>query len=187
MNTEMGSLARINKTLEKFMPLLTPISVVCGVLLAERIIDLKVLVPWVFAIITFVGSLNTSFKDFRHVIERPLPLITILLLLHAVMPTVAWAVGHLFYAGDIHTITGLVMAFIIPTGIMSFLWVSINKGSAPLTLAVIVVSTVLSPIVVPVGIQLFIGSQIQFEAWSMMSGLLWMVVLPSLLGMLMNQ
>lgn len=169
------------------MPLLTPASVLIGVLLAERMAWMVFLVPWIFALMTFGGSLSTNFSDLRYVMTRPLPLIVCFGVLHLLLPLIAWSTGQLLYPGDIHTITGLVLAFVIPTGIMSFLWVSINRGNIPLTLALIVLDTVLSPLVVPYSIQFWVGAQIEFDSWEMMKGLLYMIVIPSLLGMAGNQ
>ena len=46
-------LKTINKQMDKAMPLITPISVVIGVLLAEHLTDYTFLVPWILAFITF--------------------------------------------------------------------------------------------------------------------------------------
>ena len=180
-------LAKINKVLEKWMPAIAPASLLLGIALSEQLQPYKDVVPWIFAFMTFAGSLGTNFADLKRVILHPLPLLVCMLLLHVWMPLVAFGTGHLLFPDDVHTITGLTLAFIIPTGIISFMWVSIYRGNIALTLSIILLDTFLSPFVVPYTMEVLFGSMIHIDTWGMMSGLIYMVVLPSLLGMALNQ
>jgi predicted Na+-dependent transporter len=96
-------------------------------------------------------------------------------------------VGHIAFSGDIFTITGLVLGMVIPTGVTSFMWVAIYKGNIPLVLSIILIDTLLSPIIVPFSLSLFIGGKIEMDFFNIMKGLLGMVVIPSLIGMYLNQ
>lgn len=180
-------LQNINKILEKWMPFITPISVVVGVLMAERLVPYTFIVPWIFALMTFVGSLSLNFNDLKRVIMHPVPILICILVLHLVMPTIAWVIGNLLFSGDAYTITGLVLAFTIPTGIISFMWVSIYQGNIAMTLSIILISTLVSPFVVPQILSLFVGAEVHIDVWGMMSGLLLMLGLPSIIGLIWNQ
>ncbi|MNI26066.1 Sodium Bile acid symporter family protein [compost metagenome] len=103
------------------------------------------------------------------------------------MPLIAMGLGHLTFSGDSFTITGLILAAAIPTGITSFVWVAIYRGNTALTLAIILLDTVLSPFVVPYTLSVLIGAKVQMDTTAMMQGLFYMIVLPSLVGMLLNQ
>ncbi|MFB5267447.1 bile acid:sodium symporter family protein [Paenibacillus enshidis] len=177
---------RINTVMEKWTPLIAPSSLVLGILLAHWLSPYTGLVPWIFAFMTFSGSLGSSFDDLKRVLARPLPLLVSLLLLHVWMPLVGWAAGSLFFPADIYTITGILLAFTIPTGIISFMWVSMFKGNIAVTLSLILIDTFLSPFIVPYTLKIVVGADVQIDTFGMMAGLLWMVVLPSLLGMLLN-
>lgn len=179
--------SKYNRILERWMPLLTPTSVAAGVLLAHWFDGWTFLVPWIFAIMTFSGSLGTNFHDLKKVLLHPLPLIVCMLLLHVLMPLIAFGTSSFIFRGDMLTITGFVLAFIIPTGIISLMWVTINKGNTALTLSIILIDTLLSPLIVPLGMKWFIGAEVQMDTFGMMRGLLWMVVIPSIIGMLLNQ
>lgn len=183
----MNQLSRLNKALEKIMPILTPISVAIGVLSGSHLHPLAFLTPWIFAFMTFAGSLGSGFGEFARVLARPLPLLVNLLILHALMPFVAWGAGLLFYPDDIPILTGLLLAAVIPTGISSFLWSSIYMGNIALTLSIILLDTMLSPFVVPFGMALLLGAKVEMDATAMMQGMFFMIVLPSLLGMGLNQ
>ncbi|WP_453989676.1 bile acid:sodium symporter family protein [Bacillus nitroreducens] len=179
-------LQKLNKKLEKLMPLITPTSVVIGVLLTAYLAPFSYLVPWIFAFITFSGALSSSFTSLKRAITHPFPILLALFTLHLIMPAWAWIVGHLTFPGDSFTITGLILAVVIPTGISSFIWVAMKHGNIALTLSIILIDTLISPFVVPYSLTLFVGSNIEMDISSMMQGLFFMVVLPSVLGMLVN-
>jgi predicted Na+-dependent transporter len=180
-------LKTINEQMDKIMPLITPISVVIGVLLAEHLMDYTFLVPWIFAFITFSGSLGSNFKSLKQAVTHPFPVFIVLIILHMLMPVWAFGLGHLVFHGDAFTITGLVLAVVIPTGVTSMIWVSIYNGNAILALTIILIDTLLSPFIVPYSVSLFGGGSIEMDLGSMVKGLIGMVVLPSMLAMFLNQ
>ncbi|WP_051317167.1 bile acid:sodium symporter family protein [Ectobacillus panaciterrae] len=176
----------LNQRLTKIMPIITPVSVVIGVLLSKWLGSYAFLVPWIFGFMTFAGSLRSNFKDLKTVLIKPLPLIVSMLILHVAMPFLAWGMGHLVFHNDIFTVTGLVLAMVIPTGVSSVIWVSVYRGNIPLTLAIILIDTLLSPFIVPYSMSVLAGAKIHMDVLGMMQGLWWMIVFPSLLGMLVN-
>ncbi|WP_077214382.1 bile acid:sodium symporter family protein [Bacillus dakarensis] len=181
------SLNHLNTFLNRVMPLITPASVVIGVLLADFFDSYTFLVVWLFAFMTFSGSLSSNFTSLKHVLAHPSNIIVALLILHVIMPLWAWSVGHIAFPGDVFTITGLVLAVVIPTGVTSFLWVTIYKGNFALALSIILIDTFLSPFIVPASMAFILGESIEMDVLSMMKGLFGMVVIPSLLGMICNQ
>ncbi|KLV27517.1 hypothetical protein ABW02_05005 [Niallia circulans] len=180
-------LEKMNAFLGKWMPLLTPISVLIGVLLSDILHHVSFLIPWIFAMMTFIGSLTSNLKSVKYTITHPLSLLLTLAILHILTPLWAFGIGHLFFQNDPYTITGLTLAVVIPTGITSVIWVSLYKGNIALTLAIILLDTLLSPFLVPLSMSLFVGETVQLEVWGMMKGLLGMIVLPSIFGMMVNQ
>jgi len=180
-------LTRTNALLEKIMPLLTPTAIALGVLFSSRLSPYEDLVPWIFAAMTFIGSLKSSFADIGRELYRPQKLLALMLILHVVMPCVGWTAGRLFFPGDPLTITGYVLLFVIPTGVVSVVWVTIYRGNLALTLSLILIDTLLSPFIVPASLYVMMGETVEVRVWAMMKGLLWMVVIPSLAGMLANQ
>lgn len=180
-------LRALNQRLNRIMPLITPVSIIIGVLCGSILSSFTYLSPWLFAFMTFAGSISLGFKDFFKVLTKPAPLIVCLFILHLAMPLIALGFGHLTFPGDSYTITGLILAAAIPTGVSSFVWVSIYKGNIALTLSIILVDTILAPFAVPGILSLLIGESVHLDAIAMMSSLFWMIVVPSLLGMLLNE
>lgn len=178
---------KINRFLEKAMPFFIPSSVVIGVLISDYIVDFSYLIPWIFAFMTFTGSLNSNFASFKNAVLHPFPIFIVLIVLHIVMPLMALGIGHVVFTGDIYTITGMVLMMSIPTGITSFVWISINKGNNTLALTIILIGALLSPFIVPLTMSLLVGGNVQIDSLSMMVGLFWMIVIPSIIGMTLNQ
>ncbi|MDP4163930.1 MAG: bile acid:sodium symporter family protein, partial [Bacillota bacterium] len=150
-------LQRVNKQLDKIMPFITPTSVVLGVLLSAYLKEYAFLIPWIFAFMTFSGSLNSNFHSLREAFVSPIPILFCLLLLHVLMPVWSWGMGHVFFSGDVYTITGLTLGMAIPTGITSMIWVSIYRGNVATTLSIILLDTLLSPILVPYTLSIMIS------------------------------
>jgi predicted Na+-dependent transporter len=183
----MTSLQKINAFLNRIMPIISPTSVVIGVLLSNHFSSYAYLVPWIFAFMTFQGSLGSDFKSLGRVVSHPFPIFIAMLVLHIIMPVWAWSVGHIVFHGDVFTIMGLVLAVVIPTGVTSYIWVNIYKGNLALALSIILIDTLLSPFIVPYSLALFVGKQVEMDVWGIMQGLMIMVVIPSILGMFLNQ
>ncbi|MGG4044239.1 bile acid:sodium symporter family protein [Paenibacillus favisporus] len=180
-------LQSLNARLNRIMPLITPASIVIGVLSGGLLSSYTFMSPWLFAFMTFAGSISLSFKDFLSVMKRPLPLFACLLVLHVIMPLVALGTGKVLFPHDAYTITGLVLAAVIPTGVSSFVWVSLYKGHIALTLSIILVDTLIAPFAVPGILSLLIGTSVHMDILPMISSLFGMIVVPSLLGMALNE
>lgn len=177
----------LNKVLLKLMPIITPTSVIIGIVFSESLQPFIFLVPWIFAFMTFSGSLQSKFADIKSVVHFARPLLTCLIVLHLLMPFIAYGIGKIAFQNDHYTIIGLVLAFLIPTGVSSLIWVSIYKGNVILTISIIVLDSFLSPFIVPVVLQLLFGTTVHMDAFEIMEGLIWMIVLPSILGMVLNE
>lgn len=177
----------IDSFMGKWMPIITPLSVIIGVLSSNYLIPLVYIVPWLFAFMTFSGSLKSDFHSLSNTIVHPLTIILSLIVLHIIMPIWALGIGHIFFSGDPSTITGLVLAVVMPTGITSVIWVALYKGNIPITLSIILIDTLFSPFVVPFSIYLLVGQSINIDTFGLMKGLLLMIVIPTIIGMSINE
>ncbi len=172
--------------MQKRMAILTPLSLLLGVLLEHIGQHLLSLVPIIFAIMTFISSLNMKVKDARVFIKYPKTILFSIAFLHMFMPLWAYFLSRLIFDDYLLTI-GYVLAVAVPTGVTSIIWVTISKGNLPLALAIILIDTLLAPIVLPSLIHLTVGEHITIDITSLMLGLIWMVVIPSIAGILVNE
>ncbi|SOC17996.1 predicted Na+-dependent transporter [Ureibacillus xyleni] len=179
-------LNKINQFLQRMMPILTPASLVIGVFLEDLGGQLLFLVPWLFAFMTFAGSLSMNFQGLRSFTKYPWVILITIAFLHIVMPVWAYFVSTVLFHDHLLTI-GFVLSVAVPTGVTSFIWVSICKGHLPLCLSIILIDTMLSPIVIPLLSKVVVGKTIEIDTMSIMLDLLWMIVLPSFAAVILNE
>lgn len=175
------------KLIDKNFPLLIPLMLMTGMLLGDLIVDFRVWVPWIFAFVTFIGALRIDFDSFKQTIKKPKPMIGVLSILRLFMPLWALLLGRFIFPGYIDTQIGLLLFALIPVGVNSVLWTVLHQGNVALTLSVVLLDTLLSPLLLPLSVLLLTGVPIRLETAGLMMSLLQMVVLPSLVGMMVNQ
>ena len=183
---ETTVLNSLNIRLQKLMPILTPLSLVIGVLLEDIGGQLLFLVPWIFAFMTFAGSLSMNLEGIKSIKKYPGTILITIAFLHILMPIWAYLVSTIIFHDELLTI-GFVLAVALPTGITSFIWVSICRGHLALCLAIILIDTLLSPLVIPALLHIVVGQTIEMDTTALILDLLWMIVLPSIAGILLNE
>lgn len=176
----------LNSWLQKFMPILTPISLIVGVFLEDVGSRLLFLIPWIFAFMTFAGSLSMNFQGFKSFTKYPKLILLTIVFLHVFMPIWVFLLSELIFHDHLLTI-GFILSVAVPTGVTSFIWISISKGNIPLGLSIILIDTLLSPIIMPFLAKLAAGERITIDVQSIMLDLLWMIVIPSVIGLLLNE
>ncbi len=168
------------------MPILTPTGVIIGLLFGAPFVPFKPAVNWLFAFITFTGALGMVYRDFLYVFKHPFVVLVSLLSTHIVMPVLVYLMGSLVFPGRSELVIGFVLLYSIPTAVVSYIWSSIYKGNGVLSLSLILIGTVLAPVVTPYAVQIISGTAVEINTTSMMLNLLYMVVIPSLLGVTFN-
>ncbi|MCM3316647.1 bile acid:sodium symporter family protein [Rummeliibacillus stabekisii] len=179
-------LEKLNVFLQKYIAILTPLSLVLGVLLEHIGHHLLFLVSWLFAFMTFAGSLNMKFKDVKIFVKHPVIILFSIVFLHILMPLWAYLLSTVIF--DDHLLTvGFVLSVAVPTGVTSVIWINICRGNLPLGLSIILIDTLLSPFIIPSILRIVSGEKIQLDVVSLIINLLLMIVLPTILGILANE
>lgn len=177
---------QLNQFIQRWMPVLTPLSLVIGVILEGLGSHLLFLVPILFACMTFISSLNLKFRDIKVFKEYPKTILFVIAFLHILMPLWAYFLAELIFDDHLLTI-GFLVSVAVPTGVTSVIWVTISKGNLPLCLAIILIDTLLAPILMPLILHFVVGESIQIDTVSLILDLIWMIVLPSIFGILVNE
>lgn len=183
----MQTLQRIDRFMGRFFPLFVLSFVILGLLFPAVFSRLNSISVPLFAFITFANSLGGGFRDLARAVSHPLPVLTVLFLLHVVMPLAALGLGTLLFPEAPLFTIGLVLEYAIPTAVASLMWVGVAGGNIPLCLSILLLDTLLSPFVIPLTMRLLAGSVVQMDAWGMMRDLLLMVALPALAAMTIYQ
>lgn len=186
MKEGIHMLNNLNRFIQRWMPLLTPLSLIIGVLFEKVGQHLLFLVAWLFAFMTFVSGLKMSFRDVKVFVNYPKTILFTIAFLHIMMPLWAYFLSQWIFDDHLLTI-GFILSVAVPTGVTSVIWVTIGRGNIPLCLAIILIDTLLAPIVMPALLHVFVGETIQIDTAGLITDLIWMIVLPSILGMVLNE
>ncbi|WP_320129137.1 bile acid:sodium symporter family protein [uncultured Sphaerochaeta sp.] len=184
-NTET-KLRQFNHSLEHLMPVLTPFGVILGLILGTLVSWMNPSVTYLFAFLTFCGALGINTTDFFKVLRHPKPIIFFLIGANIIMPFLAWALASLVFHSNIAMITGYILLLSIPTAVSGYIWSSIYEGNGALSLTFILISTALAPIFTPFTVKLLAQTSIAIDTTGMMLSLFKMVVIPSILGIVIN-
>lgn len=139
-----------------------------------------------FIYLTFITSLDVHFRDFVGILKKPSLPIGMLVLIHGIMPIVAWGVGTLFFPSDFHIRLGFLISSAIPVGLTSIVWTGIAGGDVVLALVLVMLDTLICPLILPAFFAIVLGQSIELNYSQMVIELIFMVALPSLAGMLLN-
>jgi predicted Na+-dependent transporter len=178
--------ALINRRLERFMPVLTPLGVLMGFLLPGAFIKLRPLVPLFFGIMTLAGALRLTIRDFGLTLRRPLGIGLFFLSSHIVMPLAVLLIAPLVFR-DPDTVAGYILLYSVPTAVSGFMWVSMFQGDSALALTLIMLDTLLAPLVVPGTISVLLGTQVSLDMTGIALSLILMVVIPTVIGVGINE
>lgn len=177
----------LGKFLAGHMQVIVPICVALGVLFPQQIGVLKPIVPALFAFMTFQGALSNTFHQVAEMFHRPLHLIVALLVSAALIPIAAYAMGSLFFGSNPNLVCGIVLEYSVPVAVTAFMWISMFGGNGPLALTIILTSSVISPVTIPLTLKLLLGATVSIDVPSMMQDMAFMIAIPAVLGIVINE
>ncbi len=177
----------LGKFLAGHMQIIVPICVALGVLFPQQIGVLKPIVPTLFAFMTFQGALSNTFHQVTEVFRRPLHLVLALLVSAVLIPIAAYAMGSLFFGSNPNLVCGIVLEYSVPVAVTAFMWISMFGGNGPLALTIILTSSVISPVTIPLTLKLLLGATVSIDVPSMMQNMAFMIAIPAVLGIVINE
>lgn len=176
---------RFGDAIGSHMMFIAPACVLAGVLFPQVFSVTRPAVPVMFAIMTFQGSLNNNLRSVVEVFRHPRHMLAILAVSLVVMPVASRLLSGLLFS-DPNVVIGATLEYCVPVAVVSFMWASMYDGNLSLALATILVSTVLAPFTIPVTLKLLLGATVAVDVVSMMTNMVFMIALPALAGMLLN-
>ena len=67
------------------------------------------------------------------------------------------------------------------------MWISMFGGNGPLALTIILTSSVISPVTIPLTLKLLLGATVSIDVPSMMQDMAFMIAIPAVLGIVINE
>lgn len=183
----MRTIYRADAFVGRHMASATLVCVAIGILFPNVFSRIKFITIWLFAFMTFANSLGGGFRELGKAIQHPLPVLSTLVILHVLLPLAALGLGTLLFPASPLFTTGLVLEFSVPTAVASLMWVGLCRGDGSMCLALVLLDTLLSPVVVPLTLKLLVGSVVRMDTGGMMKNLAIMVAIPALIAMTLHQ
>lgn len=188
---EMGERAmqtwkRLGDVIGRNIAVVSPVLVLQAVLFPDLFSGLVRLVPFMFAIITFQGSLGNDFHNLAEAFRHPLSLLITLAMAVLVLPLLAFLLGSLMFGDSPNLVAGVVLEYSVPVAVVSVMWIDMYAGNSSLGLATLLVSTVLSPVTIPLTLHVLLGTRVEVDALGMVQSMIVQIALPALAGTALN-
>ena len=133
----------------------------------------------------FGMGLTLKPKDFAVVFSRPKDVITGCVAQFTIMPMLAWLLSRAFSLDEALTI-GVVLVGCCPGGTASNVITYLAKGDLALSVGMTGVSTLLAPFLTPLLTWALAGKSVDVNVASMFLSILWVVILPIVVGLLVK-
>ena len=145
----------------------------------------KLIIP-LLQIIMFGMGTTMSWGDFLAVVKTPKAVIVGLICQFTIMPLVGFTLANVFsFPNEIAA--GIVLIGCSPSGLASNVMAYIAKANVALSITITSIATLLAPILTPALMKLLAGQFIDISFWSMMQDILKMIILPIILGLIVNK
>jgi len=182
-----NSFIKLNNYLQSKMWLMAPLAITIGIILGDNLSPYRYLAMYIFAFLTFTGSIGMRLSDFKRILKRPLPIFIFILYAHIVLPILGFLICSIFFKSNKDIILGYVLLLSGPVAVISFIWSDVYDGDGALSISMIIVDTFVTPILMPIMAKILIGDSIKINVGGMMSSLCVMVVIPLIIGLAVNE
>ena len=137
------------------------------------------------SIVLFTMGTTLKVDDFINVFKNPKAITVGISAQYVIMPLMALTLARAFSL-DTALTAGLILVGTVPGGTASDVITFLAKGDVALSVSLTAVSTVISPILTPLITLLLIGNQIQFNPVDMFISIVEIVIVPIILGLILN-
>ena len=142
-------------------------------------------INYLLGVVMFGMGLALNLHDFKIVFSRPKDIIIGCLAQYTVMPFLAWGLAKVFQLDEALAL-GVVLVGCCPGGTASNVITYLAKGDLALSVGMTGVSTVLAPLLTPLLTWALAGKSIQVDVIGMLLSILWVVILPIVLGLIIK-
>ena len=144
-----------------------------------------IVINYLLGVVMFGMGLTLNLRDFKIVFSRPKDIMIGCLAQFTVMPLLAWALAHCFQLDEALAL-GVVLVGCCPGGTASNVITYLAKGDLALSVGMTGVSTLLAPFLTPLLTWALAGKSVDVDVASMFLSILWVVILPIVVGLLVK-
>lgn len=143
-------------------------------------------IVWGLAVVMLGMGLTLTLEDFRRVFTMPRPVLLGFVAQYTIMPLMGWSVAKLLQL-DTPLAVGLILVACCPGGTASNVVTFLAKADVALSVVMTMCSTFAAVIMTPLLTQAFAGALVQVDAWGLFESTAKVVLVPVLLGVLLNR
>lgn len=180
----MSSALRFFGFVKDRLPYLILAAIVFGLIngYLNQVSFLKALVTPALFIMIYPMMINLKIEEVFKEISAPKPLLWSIVVNFVVSPLIAFALAKIFLPTQPMLAVGLFLIALVPTSGMTASWTGLAKGNMRAALVIISANLLLSIILIPVYMKLFLGQMVAIETGSILQSLLTVVLIPLILG-----
>ncbi|HLN21139.1 MAG TPA: bile acid:sodium symporter family protein [Bacteroidales bacterium] len=145
----------------------------------------KLIVPSIQVIMFGMGT-KLSIADFIKELSKPFKVIAGTLMVYVLMPLAAFIIIKV-YSFPPEVAAGIILLGACPGGAASNVMTYLAKGNLALSMTVTTLTTLLSPIITPLMMQLFAGELIVVDTVEMMISIINIIFIPVFAGIVINK
>ena len=142
-------------------------------------------INYLLGVVMFGMGLTLNLQDFKIVFSRPRDVIIGCLAQFTIMPLLAWGLARMFQLDEALAL-GVVLVGCCPGGTASNVITYLAKGDLALSVGMTGVSTLLAPFLTPLLTWALAGKSVNVDVASMFLSILWVVILPIVIGLLVK-
>lgn len=177
---------KICNYISEYMGVLVLVSAVLALIFPQLLQQIRpTTINYLLGVVMFGMGLTLNLKDFKIVFSRPKDVIIGCLAQFTVMPLLAWLLTRLFSLDEALAL-GVVLVGCCPGGTASNVITYLAKGDLALSVGMTGVSTLLAPFLTPLLTWALAGKSINVDMVSMFLSILWVVILPIVVGLIVK-
>lgn len=142
-------------------------------------------INYLLGVVMFGMGLTLNLQDFKIVFSRPKDILIGCLAQFTIMPLLAWSLARIFSLDEALAL-GVVLVGCCPGGTASNVITYLAKGDLALSVGMTGVSTLLAPFLTPLLTWTLAGKSINVDVASMFLSILWVVILPIIMGLIVK-
>ncbi|WP_286034969.1 bile acid:sodium symporter family protein [Megamonas hypermegale] len=143
-------------------------------------------VTYLLGIVMFGMGMTLRFEDFKLVFQRPKDVLVGALAQFTIMPGLAWLLATIFQLPP-ELAVGVILVGTCPGGTSSNVMTYLARGDVPLSVSMTMTTTILAPVVTPLLTWWLAGAWIEISLAAMMISIVQVVVVPIVLGIVINK
>ena len=181
----MSALLQLSHLIQKTFAFWVVLFAGIALILPEAFVWLKAYIPWMLGIIMLGMGMTMRLDDFKAILQTPKAVCIGVMAQFIVMPLLAYVLCLIFQL-PAELAVGVILVGCCPGGTASNVITYMAKGNTALSVACTAVSTLLAPLLTPFIFYLLASQWIEINAWSMLSSILQVVLLPIVLGVILR-